>query len=120
MENKVIHRLTKLQEHLDRYKQLYSKLSTCIQPIERQSLSIQLNNSKKRINGLMSEIKAMIKAPILEISYKIADSTYHARLANMNNSEAIFLLNVMAQSQGYNIEILEIKEIPTFLCDGKL
>ena len=120
MENKVIDRLTKLQEHLDRYKQLYSKLATCIKPIERQSLSIQLKNSKKRINGLMNEIKAMINAPILEITYKIADITYHARLANMNNSEAIFLLNVMAQSQGYNIEILEIKEIPTFLCDGKL
>lgn len=120
MENKVINRLTKLQEHLDRYKQLYSKLSSCIQPVEKQSLSIQLRSSKKRINGLVNEIQTMINAPILEITYKIADSTYHARLANMNDSEATFLLYVIAKSQGYNIEILEIKEIPTFLCDGKL
>ena len=120
MENKIVDRLTKLQEHIDRYKQLYSQLKECIQPVKRQSLSIQLRSSKKRIDGLTNEVKAMINAPILEITYSIADITYHARLANMNNSEAIFLLNVMAQSQGYNIEILEIKEIPTFLCDGKL
>ena len=120
MENKVIDRLTKLQEHIDRYKQLYTQLKECIKPIKRQCLSIQLSNSKKRIDGLMNEVKAMINAHILEITYKIADITYHARLANMNKSEAIFLLNVMAQSQGYNIEILEINEIPTFLCDGKL
>ena len=120
MENKVIDRLTKLQEHIDRYKQLYTQLKYTHPVSNRQSLSIQLRNSKKRINGLMNEIKAMINTPILEITYRIADSTYHARLANMNDSEAIFLLNVMAQSQGYNIEILEIKEIPTFLCDGKL
>ena len=120
MENKIVDRLTKLQEHIDRYKQLYSQLKECIQPVKRQSLSIQLSNSKKRIDGLTNEVKAMINAPILEITYKIADIIYHARLANMNNSEAIFLLNVMAQSQGYNIEILEIKEISTFLCDGKL
>ena len=119
MENKIIDRLTKLQDHIDRYKQLYYQLKECIQPVKRQSLSIQLRSSKKRIDGLINEVKAMINAPILEITYKIADITYHARLANMNNSEAVFL-NVMAQSQGYNIEILEIKEIPTFLCDGKL
>lgn len=113
-------RLTKLQEHINRYKQLYTQLNKCIQPSKRQPLSIQLRNSKKRINGLIDDITAMINTPILEITYKIADSTYHARLANMNDSEATFLLYVMAQSQGYNIEILEIKEIPTFLCDGKL
>ena len=120
MENKIVDRLTKLQEHIDRYKQLYSQLKGCIQPVKRQSLSIQLRISKKRIYSLINEIKALINAPILGIAYKIADITYHARLANMNNSEAVFLLNVMAQSQGYNIEILEIKEVPTFLCDGKL
>lgn len=113
-------RLTKLQEHINRYKQLYTQLNECIQSSKRQPLSIQLRNSKKRINGLIDDITAMINTPILEITYKIADSTYHARLANMNDSEATFLLYVMAQSQGYNIEILEIKEIPTFLCDGKL
>lgn len=120
MENKVIDRLTKLQEHLNRYKQIQSKLSDCIHPVERQSLSIQLNNSKKRINSLIDTIKAMINVPILEITYRIDNRMYHARLANMNHSEAIFLLNEVAKSRGYNIEILEIKEIPTFLCDGKL
>ena len=120
MENKVVDRLTKLQEHVNRYNQLYSQLKEDIRPIKRQSISIQLHNSKKRIHGLMREIKSMVNAPILEITYNIADSTYHARLANMNHSEAISLLNEIAKSQGYNIQILEIKEITTFLCDGKL
>ena len=120
MENKIVDRLTKLQEHIDRYKQLYSQLKECIQPVKRQSLSIQLRVSKKRIYGLTNEIKALINAPILEITYKIADITYHARLANMSKSEATTLLNVISQLYGYDIKILEIREIPTFLCDGKL
>ena len=64
MENKIVDRLTKLQEHIDRYKQLYSQLKECIQPVKRQSLSIQLRVSKKRIYGLTNEIKALINAPI--------------------------------------------------------
>ena len=120
MENKVVDRLTKLQEHVNRYNQLYSQLKEDIRPIKRQSISIQLRNSKKRIHGLMREIKSMVNAPILEITYNIADSTYHARLANMSKSEATTLLEVISQSYGYNIKILEIREIPTFLCDGKL
>ena len=40
MENKVVDRLTKLQEHVNRYNQLYSQLKEDIRPIKRQSISI--------------------------------------------------------------------------------
>ena len=120
MENKVVDRLTKLQEHINRYNQLYSQLKGDIRPIQRQSIGIQLRNSKKRIYSLINEVKAMVNATILEITYNIDNSTYHARLANMSKSEATTLLNVISQLYGYDIKILEIREIPTFLCEGKL
>lgn len=120
MENKLINRLTKLQEHIERYKQLLSQLDTETRPGYRQPIFLQLSASKKRIGMLKSEIQSMVYAPILEITYSISGYTYHARLANINKSEATGLIDMLAKSQGQVVNFLEIKEIPTFLCDSKL
>lgn len=120
MENRFINRLTKLQEYLKRYQQLLSQLNKETRPGYRQPLILQLSTSKKRIGMIKSELQGIIYAPILEITYRISGYIYHARLANVNRSEATCLIEMLAKSQGQAVDFLEIKEIPTFLCDSKL
>jgi hypothetical protein len=120
MENKIINRLTKLQEHIQRYNQLLSQLDKEIKPSLRQPLILQLSASKKRIGMLKAEIHSLVHAPILEITYQISGNTYYARLTNVSKSEATGLINMLAQLNGQTVNFLEIKEITTFLCESKL
>lgn len=120
MENKFINRLTKLQEHIQRYNKLLSQLNRETRPSIRQPLIYQLSITKKRIGMLKAEIHSIVHAPIIEISYEIAHTIYHARLANMGKSEAMGLISLLAQSNGQTVNFLEVREIPTFLCESKL
>lgn len=120
MENNIISRLTKLQEHIQRYNQLLSQLNKETKSSFRQSLILQLSSTKKRIERLKTEIQSIVYAPIIEITYGVSDNIYHARLANMSKSEAMGLINLLAQSKGQTVNFLEVREIPTFLCESKL
>lgn len=120
MENKIIYQLTRLQEHYNRCHSLQNKLSSGVKRAEEQSLRIQLKTSKTRINTLLNDIRDSLNRPVIEARYLLNDQLYYARLTNTTRAEFELLLNTLSSTKGYKIEILEIKEIPTFLCKSKL
>ena len=81
-----------------------------------REIDIRLKSLDSNIKGMVSKIKERISIPILEIVYVKDNRKYMARLSGMDREDALFLLKNIVKV-GSN-EILEIREIPTFLKKG--
>ena len=81
-----------------------------------REIDIRLKSLDSNIRGMVSKIKEKISLPILEIIYIKDNKKYMARLSGMDREDALFLLKNIVKV-GSN-EILEIREIPTFLKKG--
>ena len=81
-----------------------------------REIDIRLKSLDSNIKGMVNKIKERISIPILEIVYVKDNKRYMARLSGMDREDALFLLKNIVKV-GSN-EILEIREIPTFLKKG--
>ena len=81
-----------------------------------REIDIRLKSLDSNIKGMVNKIKERISIPILEIVYIKENKKYMARLSCMDQEDALFLLNNIMGV--YSNEILEIREIPTFLKKG--
>ena len=81
-----------------------------------REIDIRLKSLDSNIKGMVNKIKERISIPILEIVYITENKKYMARLSGMDQEDALFLLNNIMGV--YSNEILEIREIPTFLKKG--
>ena len=81
-----------------------------------REIDIRLKSLDSNIRGMVNKIKERISIPILEIVYVKDNKKYMARLSGMDREDALFLLKNIVKV-GSN-EILEIREIPTFLKKG--
>lgn len=120
MEHKIVNQLTKLQEHIKRYEGMLYRYNRETRPNIRQSLRLLIQSTNKRIKQLQEEIHSTVYAPIIEVTYDVSGTIHYARITNVSRLEATDLIRLMAQSKGKTVNILEIREIPTFLCESKL
>ena len=81
-----------------------------------REIDIRLKSLDSNIKGMVNKIKERISIPILEIVYIKENTKYMARLSGMGQEDALFILNNIMGV--YSNEILEIREIPTFLKKG--
>ena len=81
-----------------------------------REIDIRLKSLDSNIKGMVNKIKERISIPILEIVYVKDNRKYMARLSGIDREDALFLLKNIVKV-GSN-EILEIREIPTFLKKG--
>lgn len=91
-----------------------------------QKYQVHLRNLLKKRNFLLNLFKGKIQGNVIRIRYKYQTKDTkeykedEALLVNLTKEEAKEILTLGFSIKGYNIEILEIIEIPTFLSKGKL
>ena len=81
-----------------------------------REIDIRLKSLDSNIKSMVNKIKERISIPILEITYLKDNKKYMARLSGMDKEDALFLLRNIVKVKSN--EILEIREIPTFLKKG--
>lgn len=91
-----------------------------------QKYQVHLKNLLKRRNFLFNLFRDKIQGNVIRIRYKYQTKDTkeykenEALLVNLTKEEAKEVLTLGFGMKGYNIEIIEIIEIPTFLSKGKL
>lgn len=94
---------------------LYSGVRKGIYP-NNNTLRIRIGNIKKSIHAAKQDIHSyLLGVPILEATYSIDGITYKCRLTNISANDLYFILDEMGKINGSKIEILEVKEIPTYI-----
>lgn len=91
-----------------------------------QKYHVHLKNLLKKRNFLLNLFRGKIQGNVIRIRYKYQTKDTkeykedEALLVNLTKEEAKEVLTLGFSLKGYNIEILEIIEILTFLSKGKL
>ena len=91
-----------------------------------QRYQVHLKTLLRKRNFLLNLFKGKMQGNIIRIRYKYQTKDTkeykedEALLVNFTKEEAKEVLTLGFSLKGYNIEILEIIEIPTFLSKGKL
>lgn len=91
-----------------------------------QKYQVHLKNLLKKRNFLLNLFRGKIQGNVIRIRYKYQTKDTkeykedEALLVNLTKEEAKEVLTLGFSMKGYNIEILEIIEILTFLSKGKL
>lgn len=91
-----------------------------------QKYQVHLKNLLKKRNFLLNLFRCKIQGNVISIRYKYQTKDTkeykedEALLVNLTKEEAKEVLTLGFSLKGYNIEILEIIEILTFLSKGKL
>ena len=91
-----------------------------------QKYQVHLKTLLRKRNFLLNLFKGKMQGNIIRIRYKYQTKDTkeykedEALLVNFSKEEAKEVLTLGFSLKGYNIEILEIIEIPTFLSKGKL
>ena len=91
-----------------------------------QKYQVHLKNLLKKRNFLLNLFRGKIQGNVIRIRYKYQTKDTkeykedEALLVNLTKEEAKEVLTLGFSLKGYNIEILEIIEILTFLSKGKL
>ena len=91
-----------------------------------QASHVHLKNLLKKRNFLLNLFRGKIQGNVIRIRYKYQTKDTkeykedEALLVNLTKEEAKEVLTLGFSLKGYNIEILEIIEILTFLSKGKL
>jgi len=121
MEKTVTEKLDRLKQNFDilqNYQLYLLSHSTDISESKKQTLRLSIKNTKDRIKSLKKDIKNYIFGDIYEVSYRLNNSkVLHARLTNLQEDEVHMILDLFAGVFEANVEILEIRKLPTYICD---
>lgn len=91
-----------------------------------QASQVHLKNLLKKRNSLLNLFRDKLLGKVIQIRYRYQSKDTgiykedQALLVNLSKEEAKEILTWGFMRKGYNIEILEIVEIQTFLSKGKL
>lgn len=84
---------------------------------EYQSHRLKSNYLKRKLKGLMDRLTNKLKGTILTVTYQVATpintKTFEQTFTNLTQQEIVDIMQVRAIMEGVEINILEIKEIPT-------
>lgn len=82
-----------------------------------QRHKLRLGYLKRKLNGLMDRLTNKLKGTILTVTYQVATpvntKTFEQTFTNLTQQEIVDIMQVRAIMEGVEINILEIKEIPT-------
>lgn len=78
-----------------------------------QRHKLRMGYLKRKLKGLMDKLNRKLNGIIITVTYKIGDKTYEQTFTNLTQQEVVDILQIRAILENANIEILEIKEIPT-------
>lgn len=78
-----------------------------------QRHKLRMGYLKRKLKGLMDKLNQKLNGIILTVLYKVGDKTYEQTFTNITQQEVVDILQIRAILENANIEILEIKEIPT-------
>ena len=84
---------------------------------DRQRHKLRLDYLKRKLKGLMDRLTNKLKGTILTVTYQVATpintKTFEQTFTNLTQQEIVDIMQVRAIMEGVEINILEIKEIPT-------
>lgn len=78
-----------------------------------QKHKLRLGYLKRKLKGLMDKLNRKLNGVIITATYKVGDKTYEQTFTNLTQQEVVDILQIRAIMEDANVEILEIKEIPT-------
>lgn len=78
-----------------------------------QSHKLRMGYLKRKLKGLMDKLNRKLNGIIITVTYKVGDKTYEQTFTNITQQEVVDILQIRAILENANVEILEIKEIPT-------
>lgn len=82
-----------------------------------QRHKLRLDYLKRKLKGLMDRLTNKLKGTILTVTYQVATpintKTFEQTFTNLTRQEIVDIMQVRAIMEGVEINILEIKEIPT-------
>ena len=78
-----------------------------------QRHKLRLGYLKRKLKGLMDKLNRKLNGVIITATYKVGDKTYEQTFTNLTQQEVVDILQIRAIMEDANVEILEIKEIPT-------
>lgn len=78
-----------------------------------QKHKLRMGYFKRKLKGLMDKLNRKLNGVIITATYKVGDKTYKQTFTNITQQEVVDILQIRAILENANVEILEIKEIPT-------
>lgn len=76
---------------------------------------------KRKAYGIKKDLKDLLQSrKIFEFEYTLNNLSHKGRLVVSSSKEIEDYLHFMSITQGYELKILEIKEIPTFISESPL
>lgn len=78
-----------------------------------QRHKLRLDYLNRKLKGLMDKLNRKLNGVIITATYKVGDKTYEQTFTNLTQQEVVDILQIRAIMEDANVEILEIKEIPT-------
>ena len=82
-----------------------------------QRHKLRLDYLKRKLKGLMDRLTNKLKGTILTVTYQVATpvntKTFEQTFTNLTQQEIVDIMQIRAIMEGVEINILEIKEIPT-------
>lgn len=78
-----------------------------------QKHKLRMGYLKRKLKGLMDKLNRKLNGVIITALYKVGDKTYKQTFTNITQQEVVDILQIRAILENANVEILEIKEIPT-------
>lgn len=78
-----------------------------------QRHKLRMGYLKRKLKGLMDKLNRKLNGVIITATYKVGDKTYKQTFTNITQQEVVDILQIRAILENANVEILEIKEIPT-------
>ncbi len=78
-----------------------------------QRHNLRMGYLKRKLKGLMDKLNRKLNGVIITATYKVGDKTYNQTFTNITQQEVVDILQIRAILENANVEILEIKEIPT-------
>lgn len=102
-------KLIRLNNTLERFRDLWKQTKIYQTPGKRQALMRSLQDTSKNLMYQMSSIKEHISGTLYIITYQEKDKKYQISFTNCTKEEAIVLAKAFSYS--HEPEILEIKEI---------
>lgn len=116
-------RLSTISNLFGRYeciKNMASNFRKIGKPGKAQPLDIEASQIRRNIKAKLDDLNDTMLSSILEISYEYEGIKKYARLTNLSKYEASVILPEIFKLNGYEVKILEIKEIQTFLFRDEL
>lgn len=80
-----------------------------------QSLNLQLQSIKRKVQGIKEDLKSKLKGEIVIVSYLCNGNLLEGRFINLTDQEVEFLYHNLSKWSGDRIEIVNIKRLPTYI-----